>query len=30
VQASYSLEHLEAAQFFFFVLAGALGHAIYL
>ena len=30
VQASYSLEHLEAAQFFFFVLADALGHAIYL
>jgi hypothetical protein len=30
VQGSYSLEHLQAEQFFLFVLVDALGHAIYL
>ena len=29
-QGSYSLEHLQAEQFFLFVLVDALGHAIYL
>jgi hypothetical protein len=30
VEGSYSLEHLQAVQFFLFVLEGTLGHAIYL
>ena len=30
VEGSYSLEHLEATGFFFFVLEGMLGHAIYI
>jgi hypothetical protein len=30
VQGAYSLEHLQAVQFFLFVLEGTLGHAIYL
>lgn len=30
LQGSYSLERLQAVQFFFFVLEGVLGHAIYL
>src|SRR6266542_5938341 len=30
VEGAYSLEHLQAVQFFLFVLEGTLGHAIYL